>query len=160
MIRASWTDLRKLRNMVHFFLTVENSYQALQRSSQGQTTDHEMHLRSNLEPKKEYDCIHDGVSIEVVSSVPSFDECLTACDTHNADPLSTSTCTHVRYTPSTAGIVILGGGAQEQDSPIEKYQKIRTENLILTGPKSATEMTHRDVLIRQMIANFLKIQLI
>ena len=119
-----------------------------------------MHLRSNLEPKKEYDCIHDGVSIEVVSSVPSFDECLTACDTHNADPLSTSTCTHVRYTPSTAGIVILGGGAQEQDSPIEKYQKIRTENRIMTGPKSATEMTHRDVRIRQMIANFLKIQLI
>ena len=79
-----------------------------------------MRLRSTLEPKKEYDCIHDGISIEVVASVPSFDECLAACDTHNADPLSTSTCTHVRYTPSTAGIVILGGGAQEQDKEIEK----------------------------------------
>ena len=70
---------------------------------------------------KEYDCIHDGVSIEIVSSVPSFDECLAACDTHNADPFSTSTCTHVRYTPSTAGIVLLGGGAQEQDQRIFFY---------------------------------------
>ena len=112
--------LAKTKEYGSFFPTARNSYQALQRSCLGQNTDHEMHLRSNLEPKKEYDCIHDGVSIEVVSSVPSFDECLAACETHNSDPLSTSTCTHVRYTPSTAGIVILGGGAQEQDSPIEK----------------------------------------
>ena len=79
---------------------------------------------------KEYDCIHDGVSIEIVSSVPSFDECLAACDTHNADPFSTSTCTHVRYTPSTAGIVLLGGGAQEQDSRIFLSGPKRTDSLI------------------------------
>ena len=113
MIRASWTDLRKLRNMV-FSILDGNSYQGL----------HKAHVRTTVQnassvnfttTSKEYDCIHDGVSIEVVSSVPSFDECLAACDTHNADPFSTSTCSHVRYTPSTAGIVLLGGGAQEQD---------------------------------------------
>ena len=156
MIRASWTDLRKLRNMV-FPISDGNSYQGL----------HKAHVRTTVQnassvnfttTSKEYDCIHDGVSIEVVSSVPSFDECLAACDTHNADPLSTSTCTHVRYTPSTAGIVILGGGAQEQDS--RNIQNNRTDNLIWTSPNSPPEMTHRDVLIRQMIANFLKIQLI
>jgi len=150
MIRASWTVLRKLRNMV-FPISDGNSYQRL----------HKAHVKWSVNFRtisKEYDCIHDGVSIEVVSSVPSFDECLAACDTHNADPLSTSTCTHVRYTPSTAGIVILGGGAQEQDS--RNIQNNRTDNLIWTSPNSPPEMTHRDVLIRQMIANFLKIQLI
>ena len=150
MIRASWTDLRKLRNMV-FPISDGNSYQGL----------HKTHVKWSVNFRtisKEYDCIHDGVSIEVVSSVPSFDECLAACDTHNADPFSTSICTHVRYTPSTAGIVILGGGAQEQDS--RNIQNNRTDNLIWTSPNSPPEMTHRDVLIRQMIANFLKIQLI
>ena len=150
MIRASWTVLRKLRNMV-FPISDGNPYQGL----------HKAHVKWSVNFRtisKEYDCIHDGVSIEVVSSVPSFDECLAACDTHNADPLSTSTCTHVRYTPSTAGIVILGGGAQEQDS--RNIQNNRTDNLIWTSPNSPPEMTHRDVLIRQMIANFLKIQLI
>ena len=150
--------MRKLRNMV-FPISDGNSYQRL----------HKAHVKWSVNFRtisKEYDCIHDGVSIEVVSSVPSFDECLAACDTHNADPLSTSTCTHVRYTPSTAGIVINGGGAQEQDSRIffirteKQDQNIRTDNLISTNPKSVLQMTYRDVLIRQMIANFLKIQLI
>ena len=153
MIRASWTDLRKLRNMV-FSILDGNSYQGL----------HKAHVRTTVQnassvnfttTSKEYDCIHDGVSIEVVPSVPSFDDCLAACDTHNADPLSTSICTHVRYTPSTAGIVLLGGGAQARDSCIAKSDKI-----IRTGSTSGLRMTHCDILKRQMTANFLKIQLI
>ena len=124
MIRASWTDLRKLRNMVFSVLGRE----LVQRTAQSSCPDHSPKWSVNFRTtSKEYDCIHDGVSIEVVSSVPSFDECLAACDTHNADPLSTSTCTHVRYTPSTAGIVLLGGGAQGQDSRI-----------FFSGPKSKT----------------------
>ena len=64
---------------------------------------------------KEYDCIHDGVSIKVAPNILNFDDCLAQCNTHNADPLSTSTCTHVRYTPSTAPIINLGGGANAND---------------------------------------------
>ena len=60
---------------------------------------------------KEFDCIHDGASIKVEASVTSFDECLAACDAHNAEPLSTSTCTHVRYTPSTSAAVDAGSAS-------------------------------------------------
>ena len=57
---------------------------------------------------KEFDCIHGGASIKVETSVTDFDACLAACDAHNADPLSTSTCNHVRFTPSTSAAVNAG----------------------------------------------------
>ena len=57
---------------------------------------------------KEFDCIHDGASIKVETSVTDFDACLAACDAHNVDPLSTSTCNHVRFTPSTSAAVNAG----------------------------------------------------
>ena len=45
---------------------------------------------------------------KVENSIGSWDDCLAACDTYNSDPLSTSTCTHVRYTPSTSAAVAAG----------------------------------------------------
>ena len=55
-------------------------------------------VMDGLAKTKEYDCVHDGNSIEIQASQASWDDCLALCENH-------ASCTHVRYTPSTSAAV-------------------------------------------------------
>ena len=55
-------------------------------------------VMDGLAKTKEYDCVHDGGSLEVQPSQASWEDCLALCENH-------ASCTHVRYTPSTSAAV-------------------------------------------------------
>ena len=55
-------------------------------------------IMDGLAQTKEYDCIHEGTTIDNVNSIATFELCLAECDA-NPD------CNHVRYTPATSTAV-------------------------------------------------------
>ena len=52
-------------------------------------------LMDGLAKTMEYDCTHEGTTIDNQQSIATFEDCLAACDANDD-------CNHVRYTPSTS----------------------------------------------------------